>query len=911
VTGTGSAISFGNQTMAGDYSVVATNLASVGCSSVMTGTVNVTVIPTVTPDVSISSSPAGSICVGTPVTFTATGQFGGATPIYQWQLNGSNVGTNSTSYVNASLNDGDLVRCIFTSSEVCPAPASDTSNVITMSVLAFQTPAVSIAASPSNNICAGEDVTFTATPTFGGGAPSYQWKLNGANVGTNSPTYSNVALASGNQVDCILTSDYQCLLTPTANSNIVTMTVTAAPQVNAGFAVTTCGLTPYVFANGANNSNTTGIVWTENGAGSITSGATTLTPTYTPAAGDLGNVVTFTLTGTGNAPCGTVIDQVALAVIPFLNWYVDADNDGFGAPGIPMVSCTNPGGRVNNNQDCCDTNADLNPLTEWWADMDGDGYGSFIFDNGCFTGVSCSSGTWFGLIPYYPGAHSNIPYALDCNDNEVSVNPGMNEVCGNNTDDDCNGTIDIGCNSPQNDAFTNSATVTVNNPNAFYPNCQIFNGSVTNAGISAQGNPANVSVGAGRDVWYRFVAPSTGVQIKVHPVGFDAVIELRTAAHPVGQVDVENVNNTVGGLEILNSVSLVAGTTYYVGVRNFNATNTGTFTMCISPLLQSGCGLPVPVAGFSTCANYKAIYRGAATYTFNFTGTGGSAAFPFVTTVGTTTGLIPLSTPALDIRYGGIYSCRVDANYALVNGVGTQEPMTILGSTGTANCTGIQIMNQPNVEVRFSQRCPATITRSTFLIGTAVSSNTIICGATGYRYRFTKVTDCTGVTTAGLPFTSNTPGSTPFLNLTAVFPSTLPSVGYWRVEIAPIFSHGLGNYGPAQVIQVTGTSASLMLEEINEGQDAEKMKNSFGEIGLYPNPNDGEMVNLNMTGLNEDELEFRIYDAMGKLIQEYQFIVDGSLNTVLVFSEKLTSGCYTIEFRSGDQIKTQRMVVQN
>jgi 5-hydroxyisourate hydrolase-like protein (transthyretin family) len=89
------------------------------------------------------------------------------------------------------------------------------------------------------------------------------------------------------------------------------------------------------------------------------------------------------------------------------------------------------------------------------------------------------------------------------------------------------------------------------------------------------------------------------------------------------------------------------------------------------------------------------------------------------------------------------------------------------------------------------------------------------------------------------------------------------------------------------------------------------MKNSFGEIGLYPNPNDGEMVNLNMTGLNEDELEFRIYDAMGKLIQEYQFIVDGSLNTVLVFSEKLTSGCYTIEFRSGDQIKTQRMVVQN
>jgi hypothetical protein len=678
-----------------------------------------------------------------------------------------------------------------------------------------------------------------------------------------------------------------------------------------------------------------------SGNGTINTGALTINTTY--------NLVSVASGG-----CSSIIGTSAVVNVGLNIYYQDNDGDGYGNSSVSTAACTLPVGHSAVGGDCCDSNADINPLTEWWADMDGDGYGSFVIDNGCFTGVSCSSGTWFGLIPYYPGAHSNIPYALDCNDNEVSVNPGMNEVCGNNTDDDCNGTIDIGCNSPQNDAFTNSATVTVNNPNAFYPNCQIFNGSVTNAGISAQGNPANVSVGAGRDVWYRFVAPSTGVQIKVHPVGFDAVIELRTAAHPVGQVDVENVNNTVGGLEILNSVSLVAGTTYYVGVRNFNATNTGTFTMCISPLLQSGCGLPVPVAGFSTCANYKAIYRGAATYTFNFTGTGGSAAFPFVTTVGTTTGLIPLSTPALDIRYGGIYSCRVDANYALVNGVGTQEPMTILGSTGTANCTGIQIMNQPNVEVRFSQRCPATITRSTFLIGTAVSSNTIICGATGYRYRFTKVTDCTGVTTAGLPFTSNTPGSTPFLNLTAVFPSTLPSVGYWRVEIAPIFSHGLGNYGPAQVIQVTGTSASLMLPELNEGMDADKSQseherpnfsnNVAGDWGpaqviavsgsadsqmlddelgaqqmktfevhplsvVYPNPNNGNEVNINLTDIGSGELIVKIVDAVGRTIYNKSYTVDGSLFTKINFAEQLTSGIYLVEFTINGETMNERLIV--
>jgi hypothetical protein len=909
VIGTGAAISFGNQTADSTYTVIATNLAGGGCSASMTGSVVITIIPTVTPSVTIASNPGGSICAGTSVTFSATGQFGGLTPTYQWQLNGGNVGTNSTTYINAALANGDVVRCIMTSSETCPAPAADTSNVITMTVLPFQTPTISITASPSNNICSGDVVTFAAATTFGGGSPTYQWRLNGSNFGTNNDTLVYGAFANGDQVDCILTSDYQCLLAPTANSNVVTMNVTAAPQVNAGSAMTTCGLTPYTFANGASFSNSLGVIWTENGAGSITAGATTLTPTYTPAAGDIGNTVTFTLTSTGNGICGAAIDQVTLTVTPLLNWYVDADGDGFGAPGIPVVACTNPGGRVTNNQDCCDTNADVNPLTEWWADLDGDGYGSFVFDNGCFTGVSCSNTTWLGLIPYYPGAHSNIPYALDCNDNQVSVNPGMNEVCGNNTDDDCNGTIDVGCNSPQNDAFTNATSVTVNNPNAYYPNCQIMNGSVANAGISSQGNPANVSVGAGRDVWYRFIAPTTGVQIKVQPAGFDAVIELRTAAHPVGQVDVENANNTIGGLEILNNVSLTAGTTYYVGVRNYNATNTGTFTICISPLLQSGCGLAVPVGGFSTCANYKAIYRGAATYTFNFTGTGGTA--PLVTTVGTTAGLIPLSTPALDIRYGGIYSCRVDANYALVNGVGTPEPMTILGSTATANCTNIQIINQPNVEVRASQRCPAAITRSTFLVGTAVTGNTIICGATGYRYRFTKVTDCTGTVTAGLPFTQDTPGSTPFLNLASVFPSALPNVGYWRVEIAPIFSYGLGNYGPAQTIQVTGTSASMMLPETNEGFDAEKSNDAGALSGIYPNPNNGEMVYINVSGLDDNALDLRIFDAFGKLVTEKQYAVEGSLNTVLVFEQRLVSGLYTIELRSGSTILKEKMVVQN
>lgn len=915
VTGTGSAFNFANQTAAGVYTVVATNLSSTSCTSNMTGSVLVTIIPTVAPTVSITATPGNTICTGASITFEATPQFGGTTPTYQWQVNGTNVGTNDTLYTSAALSNGDLVRCIMTSSETCPVPAADTSNVITMTVLAYQTPSISISASPSITICGGDLVTFTAVPVFGGGTPSYQWKLNGSNVGSNSSTYSSTTLANGDQIECELTSDYLCLITPTANSNVLTMAVTAAPQVDAGSAMSTCGLTPYTFSNGASNSNTTGISWTENGAGSITAGATTLTPTYTPAAGDLGNTVTFTLTGTGNAPCATIIDQVTLVVNPLVNWYVDADSDGFGAPGIPIAACSNPGGRVTNNSDCCDSNADINPLTEWWADVDGDGYGSFVFDNGCFTGVGCSSGTWFGLIPYYPGAHANVPYALDCNDSNINANPGASEICGNGIDDDCNGTTDVGCSVPVNDSFTNASQIAVNNANAYYPNCQLSSGTVYNANISAQGNPANVSIGAGRDVWYKFIAPSTGVQIKVQPTGFNAVIELRTAAHPVGQIDVENANPAVGGLEILNTGALTAGVLYYVGVRNYDATNVGTFTICVSPLLQSGCGLTIPAGGFSLCANYKAIYRGASSYTFNFTGTGGSAAFPYVTTIGTTTGLIPLSTPALDIRYGGIYTCRVDANYNLLNGMNVADPtITVVGSTSSANCTGITIMSQPQIEVRASQRCPAVLTRSSYLVGNAVSGNTIICGATSYIYRFTQVTNCTGSITAGIPFTVTTSGNTPFLSLAAAFPTPtypLPNLGYWKVEIAPVFSYGTGSYGPPQIIQVTNTSTSAMLPEMNQGIEAEKMLAIQTDAAIYPNPNSGDLIQLNATGINEEVIDFKLSDSMGRLIEERQFgVTDGSLNTTYVFEGALTNGVYFVELRAGEYVFKEKLIIQ-
>ncbi len=165
-------------------------------------------------------------CVGTSLTFTATPTNGGTAPSYQWLVNGANAGTNSSTFTSSTLASGSVVSCVMTSnlSGVTGNPA--TSNNITVTVNTSITPSVSIAiTSGANPSTTGANVTFTATPTNGGTTPSYQWKLNGANTGTNSATYSTTTLVTGAVVSCVMTSSSSCASPTTGTSNSITMTV--------------------------------------------------------------------------------------------------------------------------------------------------------------------------------------------------------------------------------------------------------------------------------------------------------------------------------------------------------------------------------------------------------------------------------------------------------------------------------------------------------------------------------------------------------------------------------------------------------------------------------------------------------------------------------------------------------------
>lgn len=127
--------------------------------------VAVTVNTAVTPSVSLSLAGPGSMCLDT-VLFAATPVNGGSNPSYQWQLNGVNVGTDSTIYdPNAVLPVGDTVTVIMTSNAVC---ATDTVVEAEVVVNCTAVNAGVVAGSPFCS-CDSVDIPFTSTGLFNAG----------------------------------------------------------------------------------------------------------------------------------------------------------------------------------------------------------------------------------------------------------------------------------------------------------------------------------------------------------------------------------------------------------------------------------------------------------------------------------------------------------------------------------------------------------------------------------------------------------------------------------------------------------------------------------------------------------------------------------------------------------------------
>jgi gliding motility-associated-like protein len=126
----------------------------------------VSLLPDVTASVGIVSS-ANNICQDSLVTFTATPSNGGNAPLYQWQVNGTPVGADSSAYSTRRLNEGDVVNLIMKSSIVCSNPAA--SDPITMTV--YDVPVIQL--TPDTIIAAHSHIILD--PVITGQIVQWQW----------------------------------------------------------------------------------------------------------------------------------------------------------------------------------------------------------------------------------------------------------------------------------------------------------------------------------------------------------------------------------------------------------------------------------------------------------------------------------------------------------------------------------------------------------------------------------------------------------------------------------------------------------------------------------------------------------------------------------------------------------------
>ncbi len=226
------------------------------------------------------------ICTGADVVLNASS---GTT--YQWMKNGLSIAGATTSSYTANTTGNYTVH--ITLAGGCTSTSAGVA--ITVNPATIVVPSVAISASPGPVFCvATSPATFTAVPTNGGSAPTYQWYVNGAATATGG-TFSYTPTA-GDHVKTIMSSSNICAFPVTASgTDTISVSANETPSVTVTGPSAICTGSSETFAALPVYGGTAPIYrWTKNGI-SVATGPDYI---FAPATGDV-----LMLTLVSNYPC--------------------------------------------------------------------------------------------------------------------------------------------------------------------------------------------------------------------------------------------------------------------------------------------------------------------------------------------------------------------------------------------------------------------------------------------------------------------------------------------------------------------------------------------------------------------------------------------------------------------------------
>ncbi len=189
----------------------------------------VTFNPTSISTVSITVTPNDTVCVGTPVTYTAT-TTGGSTMSFSWYKNGVIVPGATTAtytYPATATEGGDSVRCVYTGVDICSFIGYPSSNTIDMVVTPLTAPTISLTSSPATSAAIGSIVTVNATVGSAGSSYSIRWYKNSVLFATTSTPTTTYTKSAGTDIITARVSS-------TAATGCYDTTTSAAHTINEG-----------------------------------------------------------------------------------------------------------------------------------------------------------------------------------------------------------------------------------------------------------------------------------------------------------------------------------------------------------------------------------------------------------------------------------------------------------------------------------------------------------------------------------------------------------------------------------------------------------------------------------------------------------------------------------------------------
>jgi gliding motility-associated-like protein len=313
--------------------LLTSNAACATISPVTSNVLTIIVNPSLPVSIAISTGTT-TVCAGTTVTYTATPNNGGTTPHYQWKVNGTNSGSDIPSFSYTPSNN-DEVACLLTSNAVCATGSPVTSNVLTM-IVNPSLPVSIVISTGTTTVCAGTSVAYTAAPNNGGATPRYQWKVNGANSGSDSPSFSYTP-SNNDKVTCLLTSNASCATGSLANSNEIIMTVNTNLPASVSIAAVPsgaiCSGASVSFTASPTNGGTPTYQWFKN-TGLVGSGSNY---SYIPTNGDqLYAVMTSSLSCVTGSPATS--NPLTISLLPNSNITLSS-----GGSSISQTVCRNSG----------------------------------------------------------------------------------------------------------------------------------------------------------------------------------------------------------------------------------------------------------------------------------------------------------------------------------------------------------------------------------------------------------------------------------------------------------------------------------------------------------------------------------------------------------------------------------------